>query len=150
MASANAAVDRVQAHTSDAANRMIHEAMTERLVHAALHPDGIEERLGELEREWDVERVLEANASTLGLAGLALGIAVDRRWLALPVLVAGFLLQHATQGWCPPLPLLRRLGFRTQQEIDRERYGLKALRGDFHMVEEAMGRLQNVLQERRV
>lgn len=144
-----AAVDRVQAHTSEAANRMIHEAMTERLVYAALHPDRIEERLGELDREWDVERVLEANASTLALAGLALGSAVDRRWLALPVLVAGFLLQHAVQGWCPPLPLLRRLGFRTQQEIDQERYGLKALRGDFQKVEQAMGRLQNALHERK-
>jgi hypothetical protein len=43
----------------------------------------------------------------------------------------GFLLQHAVQGWCPPLPLLRRLGVRTADEINEERYALKALRGDF-------------------
>jgi hypothetical protein len=43
-------------------------------------------------------------------------------------------MQHALQGWCPPLPLLRRLGVRTQQEIERERYALKALRGDFDAV----------------
>jgi hypothetical protein len=29
------------------------------------------------------------------------------------------------------LPVFRRLGVRTRDEIDRERYGLKALRGDF-------------------
>ncbi|HET9942578.1 MAG TPA: hypothetical protein VFR05_04515, partial [Terriglobia bacterium] len=41
------------------------------------------------------------------------------------------LLQHAVQGWCPPVPLFRRLGIRTQREIDEERYALKAMRGDF-------------------
>jgi hypothetical protein len=45
--------------------------------------------------------------------------------------VLTFLFQHAVQGWCPPLPVLRRLGVRTRKEIDRERYALKALRGDF-------------------
>ena len=55
----------------------------------------------------------------------------DRRWAYLPLVVTGFLLQHATQGWCPPVPILRALGFRTQGEIERERYALKALRGDF-------------------
>ena len=56
---------------------------------------------------------------------------VDRRWLALPAIVTGFLFQHAMQGWCPPLPILRRLGFRTAEEINQERYALKALKGDF-------------------
>jgi len=45
--------------------------------------------------------------------------------------VTAFLLQHAVQGWCPPLPVLRRLGFRTAREIEVERNALKALRGDF-------------------
>jgi hypothetical protein len=60
-----------------------------------------------------------------------LGTRVDRRWLLFPAAVAGFLLQHAVQGWCPPVSIFRRLGFRTQSEIDEERYALKALRGDF-------------------
>jgi hypothetical protein len=34
---------------------------------------------------------------------------------------SGFLLQHALQGWCPPVPLLRQLGFRTSYEIEEER-----------------------------
>jgi hypothetical protein len=45
--------------------------------------------------------------------------------------VQGFFMQHALQGWCPPLPVFRRLGFRTQYEIEQERYALKAIRGDF-------------------
>lgn len=147
---ATIAADRVQRHTDESVNRSIHADMLERLVYFALHPERIEERLGQLDREWDIERALEANASTFALAGLTLGFVADRRWLALPVLVAGFLLQHAIQGWCPPLPVLRRLGFRTQREIDRERYALKALRGDFRQVEDAMDRLQAVTAERPV
>jgi hypothetical protein len=137
-----AAADRVQNNTSEAVNRMIHAEMLERLIFFALHPERIEERLHALDQEWDVERALEANAAAFSLGGVTLGLFSSRRWLALPALVAGFLLQHAVQGWCPPLPLLRRLGFRTQREIDQERYALKALRGDFRQVEDAMTRLQ--------
>jgi hypothetical protein len=44
--------------------------------------------------------------------------------------------QHVTavQGWCPPVSLFRRLGFRTQREIDEERFALKALLGHFQQV----------------
>jgi hypothetical protein len=91
----------------------------------------IERRLMELDREWDIERVLELNASVAALTGMTLGATVDRRWFLLSALVAGFLLQHAVQGWCPPIPILRRLGFRTPSKIDEERYALKAMRGDF-------------------
>ena len=67
----------------------------------------------------------------MGLLGLALGIAVDKRFLVLPAFVSTMLIVHATHGWYPLLPLFRRIGVRTQDEIDRERYGLKAIRGDF-------------------
>jgi len=62
-----------------------------------------------------------------------------RRWLFLPALVQSFFLQHALQGWCPPLIVLRRLGFRTMREIDDERMALKALRGDFRNVRRGAG-----------
>lgn len=81
----------------------------------------------ELDEEWDVERVLEVNASTLALTGLALGVTVNKRWLAMPAVVLLFLFQHGVQGWCPPLPILRRLGIRSRGEIDREKYALKEL-----------------------
>jgi hypothetical protein len=53
------------------------------------------------------------------------------KWLILPIIASTFLLQYAIQGWCPPIYLLRRFGFRTRQEINLEIYALKALRGDF-------------------
>jgi hypothetical protein len=90
----------------------------------------IEKRLNKLEKEWDIERMLEFNASLIAFAGVIMSVR-NKLWLALPGVVTAFLLQHATQGWCPPLPILRKLGFRTRQEIDREKYALKALRGDF-------------------
>ena len=71
------------------------------------------------------------NASALAFTGIADGIFGDRRWLLLPALVTGFLFQHAVQGWCPPVPILRKLGFRTVYEIEKERHALKALLGDY-------------------
>jgi hypothetical protein len=125
---------RVPAHTSGSVNKLIQEQAEESVAYYAQHKNQIERRLRELDKEWDIERAIEANASGLAFAGIALGIAHRRLWLALPALVTAFLFQHAVQGWCPPVPLLRRLGFRTSYEIEEERQALKALRGDFARV----------------
>ena len=82
-----------------------------------------------------MERLLETNASAIAFTGLLLGVAHSKRWLIVPGIVLPFLFQHAVQGWCPPVPLFRRLGVRTRKEIDREKYALKVLRGDFDKVE---------------
>ena len=71
------------------------------------------------------------------LVGLGLGAFVDRRWLLLPAAVAAILLQHAVQGWCPPVPVMRRLGIRTQAEIQEEIDALRVLRGDFRPARDA-------------
>jgi hypothetical protein len=120
--------DRVRHSTALHINREI-DRQTESNVRSYTNSSHavIQKRMRELDQEWDVERVLEANASTLALTGLALGLTVNKKWLALPAVVLPFLLQHAVQGWCPPLPVLRRLGVRTRGEIDREKYELKAL-----------------------
>jgi len=132
--------DRVPLHTPDRYNEAIRRQTEENVARLAdAGPEAVERRLKELDREWDIERCLEANASGIALAGLGLGAFVDRRFLALPGLVCGFLLLHALQGWCPPVPFFRHLGFRTQSEIDRERYALKALRGDFRYLEQLTG-----------
>lgn len=123
---------RVERSTADHLNERIQartDAEVVRLESASATEIG--QRLRELEEEWDVERLLQVNASTLVMVGVVLGARVDRRFLALPAAVFTFLLQHALQGWCPPIPVFRRLGVRTQREIERERYALKALRGDF-------------------
>jgi hypothetical protein len=122
---------RVPLNTDEQINRRIRHEMAASIRYFAANPNRIHQRLRELDGEWDVERAIEANASTLAFAGVVLGATSDRRWLLLPALVTGFLLQHAVQGWCPPVPILRRLGFRTANEIEEERTALKALRGDF-------------------
>jgi hypothetical protein len=125
-------VDRVPNQTSACVNEQIRhqtEQNIEEIKRAG--PAAIARRLEELDAEWDIERTLEANAATVSLIGVTLGATVDRRWFALPAVVGAFLLQHTLQGWCPPVPVFRRLGFRTASEIDYERYALKALRGDF-------------------
>ncbi|WP_029007154.1 DUF2892 domain-containing protein [Azospirillum halopraeferens] len=130
-----ATASRVENATSADLNRRFAAEIEESLRHHAEHPEEIERRLDELDHEWDIERMLEANAATLALTGTVLGALVDRRFLVLPAVVTGFLLQHALQGWCPPVPVFRRLGVRTTAEIDRERYALKALRGDFRRLD---------------
>lgn len=126
--------ERVEAHTSDSANERIRRETDRRIRRYADHPARIGERLEELDREWDIERTLEANASVLAFAGTLLGAFADKRFFLVPAVVTGFLFQHAVQGWCPPLPIFRRLGFRTASEIERERYALRLLRGDFDEV----------------
>jgi hypothetical protein len=123
---------RVSGNTAPEVNEAIRDATRRRVEAAAAGgPEAVDRRLRELDAEWDVERTLEANAATLVVAGAGLALLVNRRFAAVPLVVGGFLLQHALQGWCPPLPVFRRMGVRTQSEIDEECYALKALRGDF-------------------
>ncbi|CAG0944191.1 hypothetical protein GPROT2_02466 [Gammaproteobacteria bacterium] len=124
--------DRVRRHTAQAVLRRIDDGTAARLLACAEDgPEAASRRLAELDREWDTDRVIETEAATTALIGLALGTFVDRRLLALPAVVASAVLLHALTGRYPLLPLLRRLGIRSSREIARERYALKALRGDF-------------------
>ncbi len=143
-----ASAERVPQHTAAHVNKEIMK-QTEANVECFASGDdqAIAERLKELDREWDIERTLEANASALALIGVTLGAKVNRKWLLLPAFVAGFLLQHALQGWCPPVPILRRLGFRTRSEIDQEKYALKTLRGDFKKISSTVGKGDGHIRE---
>jgi hypothetical protein len=123
--------DRVPAHTPEQFNRRIRHDTTNNAHFYGQHKELIPQRLRELDEEWDIERAIEANAAVIGFLGVVLSETHDRRWLVLPALVTGFLFQHAVQGWCPPVPILRGLGFRTSFEIEEERQALKALRGDY-------------------
>ncbi|HEU5179549.1 MAG TPA: hypothetical protein VFW45_02055 [Candidatus Polarisedimenticolia bacterium] len=135
-----ATTDRVTRNTPDDVNERIRR-MTEANIarYSCGGPDAIDRRLKQLDHEWDIERYLETMAPSLTLIGMALGLTVNRKWFALPVIVQGFFLQHALQGWCPPLPFLRSLGVRTTSEIEQERYALKVLRGDFYQASEPIG-----------
>ena len=123
---------RVEDSSNPNVNERIREQTCETVAcYEAANPRDITYRLAELDQEWDVERVLELNFSSVVLAGISLGTVSNRKWYLLPAVAACFMVQHVIQGWCPPLAILRRLGFRTAAEINRERMALKTLRGDF-------------------
>jgi hypothetical protein len=124
--------DRVQTHTATDINKEIEREAARRVVQLAGRPEqAITRRIDELEEEWDIERWLEANAAALAFTGTVLGLLVNKKFFTVPCIVLPFLLQHALQGWCPPVPIFRRKGVRTRREIDAEKYALKTLRGDF-------------------
>lgn len=124
--------DRVRLHTPPEINKRIDADIDWTIQrYTGASPEEITQRLDELDREWDIERALETNAASVALLSLVLSRLHSRKWMWLSTGVAAFLLQHALQGWCPPISMFRRLGIRTQGEIDREKYSLKVLRGDF-------------------
>jgi hypothetical protein len=138
--------DRVRANTAAEVNRRVDEQIERNIRHySGQTKEEIYRRIQDLDREWDIERVLETMASSFSLTGIVLGATVDRKWFLVPTIVLSFLLVHAIQGWCPPLPILRSLGIRTREEIDRERYALKALAGDFAGISKDPSRAEQTL-----
>jgi len=82
---------RVQEHTDETINQAIRRR-TEQSIHyyAGEGRSRLNDRLMELEYEWDMERVLEANAAGASLIGLGLGWSAGRRWFILPGSLRGF------------------------------------------------------------
>lgn len=125
--------DRVRRNTADSTNREIDEQILREIdAYLNQNEEAITRRIEVLEREWSMERWLELNASIIAFVGVLLGAFVNIYWLFLPAFVLIFLCQHAIQGWCPPIPILRSKGIRTRKEIDWEKFALKFLRGDFN------------------
>lgn len=128
--------DRVRRNTSPEDLARIDAQIEQNIrAYSSMPRERLDERIRDLEQEWSMERYLETNASIIGLTSAFLGLAVSRKWLLLTGTVMGFLMQHAVQGWCPPVPIFRKRGVRTRGEIDREMYALKAVRGDFKDVQ---------------
>jgi hypothetical protein len=126
---------RVAQNTSPAINQMILTQTEKSLLFYAEHSDQIDERIDGLKREPDIEQTLEANASILGLFGMFMALIVrSRLFILLPIVAFALLLQHSLRGWSAPDMLLRRLGFRTKEEIQLELYGLRMLKGDFNTI----------------
>ena len=124
-----ATAKRVPQNTSREINERIERRTRMRIRWYEDHPEQIDTRLRELDHEWSTERVLETNAGTLACTGAVLALTVDTKWALLPAIVGGFLAQHGVQGWCPPLPVIRAMGYRTPQEIEAERYALLDIKG---------------------
>ncbi|MDF0728636.1 DUF2892 domain-containing protein [Cytobacillus sp. S13-E01] len=90
----------------------------------------IDTRIKELDFEWDTERVLEINFASIVLLTSILGL-FNKRWITLSGIASVFMIQHSLQGWCPPLPIIRKLGVRTATEIQNEKTALKVLKERF-------------------
>lgn len=114
----------------------VHEVIRERPYedlarYASAAPGVLEQRLRELDHEWDVDRV---TAITFGLVLLGTGLLTwfaGAGWVVLSGIIALCLLLHGLCGWTPALPLIRSLGYRNPWEIAHERSALRMIRGDF-------------------
>ena len=117
--------DRIRRHTSPDVNAAIDRSSRASIDDAvSAGRDAIVARLKELDREWDVDRALMTNFAIAGSITHELGHRVHRGFTPFFRAQMGFLLMHAVVGWCPPLVLFRRLGFRTAKEIAAERSAL--------------------------
>jgi hypothetical protein len=125
-------MDRVRDHSAQIVNRRIIrgiEASVARCLRQGR--DAVVRRLAELDREWDIDRVLMAHFAIAG--GIACGVGLDkyshqpllgrrqRGWLYFIGAQLTFLFMHASVGWSPPAVVWRRLGIRTKSEIAAER-----------------------------
>ena len=125
--------ENVRKVTSEKQNAVIDETILLNIKkYAGKSSAEISQRIKALDKEWDIERVLDLNMSGLALCGITLSLLFNKYSIVLPILLLVFFIWHAFQGWCPPIPILRFFKIRTRPEIDREKYALKAMRGDFN------------------
>lgn len=125
--------DRIRNHSPKSFNKAI-DKKTDAIMESTIQQGSlaIKERLKTLDKEWDIDRALMLLFSGGVSAQLATAMGKkNKNWLWGPLIQSSFLMLHATLGWCPPVPLLRKLGFRTRFEIQAEREELlEALRSE--------------------
>ena len=112
--------DLIRNHTPQKVNAEIDARTTAALDRIGDDPHAMRQRLWALDREWHLDRALIALFAVLGSF-----TAHKKRWRPLFWLQMGFLFHHAIRGWCPPVSVLRRIGFRTEKEISAERTALE-------------------------
>lgn len=139
---------RVEMHTSNKINKKIAQRTVENIKEFKnASYDSLTNRIKQLDREWDTERVLEANAATIIFVSSVIGFFTSQYWYILTGFISFFLFVHAIQGWCPPLPLIRRIGIRTQEEIQIEKMTIKFMRGDFNNIGEEPLQIMNEIKK---
>jgi hypothetical protein len=119
--------DLIRRHSAESNNDRIDRETRDSLDEVADSSELVRKRLGELDREWHVDRALMLNFAVIG--GLSGGMTMRSLlrtgrfggWGTFFWIQVAFLAHHAIRGWCPPLPVFRRLGFRSAREICAER-----------------------------
>lgn len=119
------------------------EALVEHLSNAG--EEAIERRLRTLDTEWDVDRAHEFQVGALAAIGIASSLTGKKKWLILPAVTAALQLASSLTGVSPAFALLRSLGYRTPNEIDREHFALKAIRGDFRRLSATLDVLSRLM-----
>src|SRR5258708_22473695 len=100
--------DRVRLRSSAKVNQRIDQSTMKRIWYYATQPrEIITRRIRELDREWDVERLMATKTAAVGLGGMTLGLTVNRRWLVVPTVALACLLQHALFRSSPAVQLMR-------------------------------------------
>lgn len=107
--------------------------------YGSLGQPGLSERIKSLDAEWDAEKFIGVALSGAGIFGLTMGVFGSRLWRLLAWTSLPLLFLYGQGKWKPSDNLIRALGLRPRREIHREKYALKAMRGDFRDVEAASG-----------
>ncbi|MEM9670945.1 MAG: hypothetical protein ACFB15_19925 [Cyclobacteriaceae bacterium] len=110
------------------------QKINRRLLYYANHPQFIEHRIGQLDRETSVEQLIDKSAASLSLGGILLALLSNRRWLIFSVLTSLLFFLKSQVRDAGLLDLLREQGYRTKDEIALEKQMLQALRGDFDTI----------------
>ena len=84
------------------------------------------------------------NFAVVGGATFTAGILGKKGWLYFFMTQMFFLGLHATKGWCPPAFVMRRMNFRTRNEIDAEKHAL------LFLMKESSGEGYHALESRKV
>jgi hypothetical protein len=128
--------DRVRQNTPPEINTRIDNLTLKRVwQYAQKSPEEISARIQLLDREWDLERVIETWAAGAALTGVLLSGVRSRAWLLFPAAVLASLLQHSLTRKSTAVQFFRGLGIRTRREIEAEKYALRMLRGDFEKLQ---------------
>jgi hypothetical protein len=88
----------------------------------------IENRLQELNKEWDLERVHDLNASFSALNGTLLGKLLDKHFTDLPFTTSTRLVNETKYEYTPPIEMFKALGYRPKEEIEKEKQLLHSLK----------------------
>jgi hypothetical protein len=103
-----------------------------RIAYYSRHPEEIDERLAELNREWDSMKVAVVASAGISLVGLAVALSRGSKRALIPLaVIQGVLLRQTISPSTCNQSALSRIGIRHRREIEAERVALKAVRGDF-------------------
>ena len=119
--------DFLPAHTLPADDERVQRQIKLRISYYMRHPELIGIRLRQLDREWNIERIIEKKTAALAAVDTSIRTMRSNRWLTLAAPLTN-LLQNTVQGWSPPIQTLSNLGYRTRGQIEQERQELLTLR----------------------